>query len=158
MADAVRGAEPGTGGLDLRQRDTYARWTRDKIRFGDLDRHNHLNNVALCSMLESGRVELREALDPAVAHDETSAWLLITLSIAFLGSMSYPGVVEIGTRPVRVGRSSFELAQGAFDSGRCLATALVKTVHADRRTMASAPLPPSFRAALLAEGAREARS
>jgi acyl-CoA thioester hydrolase len=158
MADTVRGVQPNVGALDLRQRAAYARWTRDKIRFGDLDRHNHLNNVALCSMLESGRVELREALDPAVAHDDTSAWLLVTLSISFLGSMSYPGIVEIGTRPIRVGRSSFELAQGAFDGERCLATALIKTVHTDRRTMASAPLPPSFRAALLAEGAEDARS
>jgi acyl-CoA thioester hydrolase len=140
---------------DLTRRETFQRWTRDKVRFGDLDRHNHLNNVALCSMLESARVELREALDPAVARDETSAWLLVTIQIAFLASMSFPGTVEIGTRPLRVGRSSFELGQGAFDGERCLATAVVKAVHTDRRTLASASLPPTFRAALVAEGALE---
>ncbi|MSP83125.1 MAG: acyl-CoA thioesterase [Alphaproteobacteria bacterium] len=141
------------GGPDPTLRATYVHWSPEKIRFGDLDRHNHLNNVALCAMLENGRVEFRERLVPEVARDEASAWLLVTIAITFLGSMSYPGVVDIGTRPVRVGRSSYELAQGAFDGARCLATARVKTVHADRRTLRSRPVPAAFRAVMLAESA-----
>lgn len=142
-------------GVDLASRASYRQWSAEKVRFGDIDRHNHLNNVALCAMLENGRVEFRERLAPEAARDERSAWLLVSLAITFLGSMGYPGVVDVGTRPLRVGRSSFELAQGAFDGSRCLATARVKAVHADRRTLKPSPIPADYRAALLREGAVE---
>ncbi len=142
-----------TGEGDLGRRAAFVRWSAEKIRFGDLDRHNHLNNVALCAMLENGRVEFRERLAPDVAQDERSAWLLVTITITFFGSMSYPGVVDVGTKPIRVGRSSYDLAQGAFDGDRCLAIARVTTVHADRRSLKSQPLPDAFRAVLVREGA-----
>ncbi|MEX2647627.1 MAG: acyl-CoA thioesterase, partial [Alphaproteobacteria bacterium] len=101
--------------LDPAERRAYPHWAREKVRFGDLDRHNHLNNVALCSMFENGRVELRETLAPEVAADERYAWVLVTFSVTFLGSMRYPGAVDIGTRVLAIGGSSFELGQGAFD-------------------------------------------
>ncbi len=134
--------------LDAARRDSYPRWSREKVRFGDLDRHNHVNNVALCSMLENGRVEMREALVPGVAADPRYAWVLVTFSVTFLGSMRYPGVVDIGTRVIEIGRSSFELGQGAFDGERCIATARAKAVCVERETERAIALPAEFRAAL----------
>lgn len=133
---------------DATRRGSYAAWSQDKVRFGDLDRHDHLNNVALCSMFESARVELRETLSPEIARDLAFAWVLVTFSVTFLRSMRFPGTVEIGTRPLAIGRTSYVLGQAAFDGARCLATAEAKTVCVERDTGRATPVPPAFRAAL----------
>ena len=133
---------------DLARRAMYTLWSREKVRFGDLDRHDHVNNVALCSMLENARVELRESLAPEAARDPALAWVLVTFAVTFLGSMGYPGAIDIGTRPIAIGRSSFAFGQGAFDGERCLATARVKTVCVARATGRSVPLPAAYRAVL----------
>jgi len=136
---------------DLARRDTYAIWSREKVRFGDLDRNNHVNNVALCSLLENARVELREAKAADAARDTNFAWVLVTLAVTFKGSMGYLGVIDVGTRPIELGRTSFTLGQGAFDGERCLAITRVKTVCVDRASGRPTPLPVSYRAVL--EGA-----
>jgi acyl-CoA thioester hydrolase len=49
--------------------------------------------------------------------------------------------VDIGTGVVRVGRSSFTLAQGIFNDGRLVATTEATIVMVDRQTRRSTPLP-----------------
>lgn len=133
---------------ELARRATYTIWSREKVRFGDLDRHNHVNNVALCSMFENARVELRETMAPDAARDPAYAWVLVTFAVTFLGSMGYPGTIDVGTRPIGLGRTSFQFGQGAFDGDRCLATARVKTVCVDRASGRPTPLPAAWRAVL----------
>jgi acyl-CoA thioester hydrolase len=133
---------------DLALRATFGIWAHEKVRFGDLDRHDHVNNVALCSMFENARVELRETLAPEAAHDPALAWVLVTFAVTFLGTMHYPGTVAVGTRPLEIGRTSFVFGQAAFDGERCLATARAKTVCVERATGRPTPLPSVYREVL----------
>lgn len=45
-------------GLAYTSRDTYARWTRDVIRYADTDRQGHVNNAVFSTFLETGRVDI----------------------------------------------------------------------------------------------------
>ena len=40
-------------------RSAYAFWTRDTVRFSDIDRYRHINNVAVATYCETGRGRVR---------------------------------------------------------------------------------------------------
>jgi len=140
--------------IDLTDRDTFTFWTRDTVRFSDMDRYRHINNVATATYCETGRVEFAEALMPGSTSGEGAGWVILRLTVNFLAQAHYPGHVEIGTRVDRVGRSSCEIGQGLFKDGVCFATSeavLVWLNLADGGR--SAPIPDVLRARML-ENAR----
>jgi acyl-CoA thioester hydrolase len=100
----------------------YAFWTRDTVRFSDIDRYRHINNVATATYCETGRVEFAETLWPGSTAGEGEGWVIVRLTVTFLAQAHYPGQVEIGTRVERVGRSSCSIGQGLFKDGICFAT------------------------------------
>lgn len=133
---------------DLGQRETFPFWSTEKIRFGDIDRQNHVNNLAVCSYIESGRVELREREFPEFARDQSISWLVVNFEIAFKAAIGYPGTVDVGSGILRIGRSSYVLGHGAFSGDLCIASAKTITVFGDRATGASRPIPDVLRAHL----------
>ena len=124
-------------------------WSDEKLRFADLDLLGHVNNTAYAVFSESARIAFVEAHGcPAVT--EATMWVLARLTIDFLAPLRLDaGRVAIGTRPIRVGRSSVTLGQGMFVGGLCAATAVAVGVLADRRTERSTPLPEDFRRRVL---------
>jgi acyl-CoA thioester hydrolase len=133
----------------LNERTSYRFWSDEKLRFADLDLLGHVNNTAYAVFSESARIAFVEAHGcPAVT--ETTMWVLARLTIDFLAPLRLDaGRVELGTRPIRVGRSSVTLGQGMFVGGLCAATAVAVGVLADRRTERSTPLPEDFRRRVL---------
>ncbi|MGF1639836.1 MAG: acyl-CoA thioesterase [Rhodospirillales bacterium] len=116
---------------DLSDRASFAFWSRDTVRFSDVDRYRHINNVAIATYCETGRVEFAEATWPGSTAGEGAGWVIVRLAIHFRAQSHYPGVVEIGTRTERLGRSSCTLGQGLFKDGRCFATAEAVLVWLD---------------------------
>ena len=113
----------------------------ETIRFGDLDRQNHVNNAVFATHFESGRVIILYGEAYGLIVPDTS-FVLAHLSIDFLGEMHWPGVVEIGTAVARVGNCSLGLDQALFVDGVCVATAdntLVLIDKATRKPMAFMP-------------------
>lgn len=117
---------------DLKRRETFPFFTSEKVRFGDIDRQNHVNNLAICSYIECGRVEMREVNFPDIARDPENAWLVVHFEVSFLASTGYPGSVDVGTGVLDVRNSSYILGHGVFSGDVCLATAKTTTVFADR--------------------------
>jgi acyl-CoA thioester hydrolase len=115
--------------------------TDDIIRFGDLDPQGHVNNTVFATYFETGRVTLlrgpSDLLNPPGATS-----VLAQLDIRFLREMHWPGTVDIGTGVLKVGRSSFTLAQGLFSKGHLAAAAEATIVMVDKETRRSTPLPP----------------
>ncbi|MBL8666167.1 MAG: acyl-CoA thioesterase [Rhodospirillales bacterium] len=109
----------------------YAFWTRDIVRFSDVDRYRHINNVATATYCETGRVEFAERLWPGSTAGETTGWVIVKLTVAFLAQAHYPGEVRIGTRVERVGRTSLTIGQGVFKDGVCFATSEAILVWVD---------------------------
>ena len=123
--------------------------TVETIRFGDLDRQNHVNNAVFSTFLESGRVIILYGEEYGLTVPGTS-FVLAQISIDFLGEMHWPGEVEIGTAVSRVGNSSIGLYQALFVDGRCVATADNTLVLIDKATRKPRPFAPEHAARIRA--------
>jgi len=121
--------------------------TVETIRFGDLDRQNHINNAVFATYFESGRVGLiYDAENGLQVPGATS--VAVRLEIDFLRELRWPGTVEIGTAVADIGRSSYRFAHAIFHEGGCAATGYTTMVLIDRETRRSRPLSPELIARL----------
>jgi len=130
--------------VDLSIPENFLHIRQDILRFADLDRNGHLNNVKFFEFCQESRVSLFRAVG---AHDgeDGRAWMIAALSITFLGQVHAPGNIETGTMVLKFGNSSLQLGQGVFNSGRCVATAEMTMVRVDQETSKPYPIEPVLR-------------
>jgi len=119
--------------------------TVETIRFGDLDRQNHVNNAVFATFFESGRVIILCGDEYGLVVPGTS-FVLAHLSIDFRGEMHWPGEVEIGTAIAGIGNSSIRLHQALFVNDVCIATAENTLVLIDKTTRKPRPFAPEHAA------------
>lgn len=115
--------------------------TVETVRFGDLDRQNHVNNAVFATFFESGRVVLLYGEEYELAAPGTS-FVLAHLSIDFLGEIRWPGEVEIGTAIAAVGNSSLRVEQALFVDSVCVAIAENTLVRVNKETRKPEPFTP----------------
>ncbi len=108
--------------LDLSDKAGFRHWHGETLRFCDEDRFGHINNAVFATFCESGRVAYMRTLAERFGGQSLD-FVVARLTINFKSEAHYPGTVEIGTRPVRVGRSSLTYGQGLFKDDVCIATA-----------------------------------
>ena len=137
-----------TADAAAQRRAAYGFWTREKVRFSDVDRNDHVNNVVLAEYCENARVEFREAVLAGSSADPAFTWFVVSFAITYHAPLDYPGVAEIGTQVAEIGRSSFTMGHGIFSGERCIATATSKIVCVDRATQKGRELPAHYREAL----------
>jgi len=133
-ADEADGTDPSS----------YAHWAVDIVRFSDQDAVGHVNNVAFAAYVETGRVAFGHEL--RVAGDRASSFILAQLVIDYRAQAHYPGEVQVGTRLLRIGRTSFKTGHGLFKDDVCIGTARCVLVHT--RDGSPAPIEGGFRAQL----------
>jgi acyl-CoA thioester hydrolase len=121
----------------------------ETIRFGDLDRQNHVNNSVFATFFESGRVVLLYDEEYGLMSPGAS-FVLAHLSIDFLGEIRWPGEVEIGTAIAAIGNSSLRVNQALFVKGECVATAENTLVMVDKATRKPRPFTPEHAARIRA--------
>ena len=138
--------------IDLTSRSSFSFIESEKLRFSDTDMIGHVNNVAFAALLESGRT--------AFGHfhlfpNMPDGYLVVMarVEIDYRRELHWPAVVDIGTRIVAVGNSSYVMGQGVFKGDLCVATGRTTLVMIDRTQRRSARLPDSYRAVL--EGLRD---
>jgi acyl-CoA thioester hydrolase len=125
--------------------------TVEKLRFADTDRHGHITNTVFAVCCQNARMEL--LCDPKrVPIPPNTQFVIARLVLEFRAEMHWPGMVEIGTRVDRVGRSSATLAQALFVNEACVATGESIVVLMDMTTRRSALLPEETAEALRAMG------
>lgn len=137
--------------FDGKNRAVYAEWTRDTIRYRDLDPNGHVNNGSINQFFEDGRVHFRNARMGTLGSAVLTGFAIARFDATYLAALNYPGEVDIGTGVIRIGRSSYVLGQGIFSGDTCIATAEVVTVLFDPATGKSRPMGDELRAVL--EGA-----
>ena len=79
-----------------------------ETRFGDLDLNKHLNNVAIASLVEEGRVRFHHACGFVAGLEERSA-MVASLALEFLGQAYYPAPITVHAGAARLGRTSYTL-------------------------------------------------
>lgn len=131
---------------DLTQIDNHVKFEKVTIRYADTDRQGHVNNAVFATFLESGRVPILYADQPAAP--EGASFMIARLVLDFRSEIHWPGEVLIGTSVLRLGNSSVTLGQGIFFNGRCAATAETVIVLVDETTRKSRPMPEATRAQL----------
>ena len=129
--------------------EDFPHHTVETIRFGDLDRQNHINNAVFATHFESGRVIILYGEEYGLVVPGAS-FVLAHLSIDFLDEMHWPGEVVIGTAIAGIGNSSIRLDQALFVKGVCVATAENTLVLVDEATRKPRPFAPEHAARIRA--------
>ncbi|MDY8108931.1 thioesterase family protein [Fulvimarina sp. 2208YS6-2-32] len=120
--------------------EDFTHVTEDKLRFADMDRQGHINNVAFMVFLEQARCEvIYDPSDPIAP--EGCAFVVAHIRIDFIDEMLWPGTVHTATRIQSIGRSSIKIEQALFQNGKPCARAFSVVVLVDDATRRSTPLP-----------------
>jgi acyl-CoA thioester hydrolase len=131
----------------LTQRETYVYWHREKIRFSDTDMIGHVNNVAFAALIESGRVAFTHS---GVVTGMPSNLLIVMarIEIDYRAELHWPADIDVGSRLLRIGNSSFSIGNGVFHGDLCAATSITTLVVIDRSSRKSTPIPAAVRVEL----------
>src|ERR1700737_3061343 len=125
-------------------RSSYRHFTPVTLRYGDTDRQGHINNAAYCSLYESGRVAFLFNEDGSMIRSPGKGLVIAKLSLDYLQEMHFPGTVEVGSKILEIGRSSFKVGQAIFMGDSCYSTADSIIVMIDESTKRSTPLTESL--------------
>ncbi len=135
------------GAIDLTDRQSFAYWYQENLRFSDIDMLGHVNNVAYAALIESGRIAYaREVLGmnrlPGVIL------VMVRIEIDYRAELHYPAVVQIGSRLMRIGRTSLVLGNSVFKGDLCAATSVTTLVTIDSATRRPVAISAEARAVL----------
>jgi acyl-CoA thioester hydrolase len=137
------------GPIDMTVRSSYAYWHTEKIRFSDTDMIGHVNNVAFAAFIESGRVAFTHS--GVIAGMPRELLLVMArIELDYRAELHWPADIDVGSRLLRIGRSSLAIGNGVFKAQTCAATSVTTLVVIDRVTRKSTPIPQAMRASLSA--------
>jgi acyl-CoA thioester hydrolase len=135
----------------LPERSEFRFWTEEKLRNRDTDQFGHVNNAAIASFFEAGRMEMLSGPD-AAPHAEGASLAVVRLLIEFSRELFFPGRVEVGSSVTGVGNTSFNVRQALFDDAGCVASAEATCVLIDAALRTPRAIPEGLRAYLSASG------
>lgn len=118
-------------------------------RFNDTDALGHINNTVLAVWFEGARDPLFRLFTPDL---NPADWRLILakFSVEFHAELFYGQPVEIRTWVSRVGNSSFDVSQQAWQQDKLCASGVAVMVHYDFVGKSSVALDAQQQANLLA--------
>ena len=120
-------------------RSFYKHWVKVQLRYGDTDRQGHVNNAVFATLFESGRTGFLFDGVESIAG-EGYAFVIVKITMDFLQEIHYPGDVEVGSKILTTGKSSFKVGQALFKNDVCCSTAESIIVLTDSKTKKSKPL------------------
>jgi acyl-CoA thioester hydrolase len=118
-------------------------------RFNETDALGHINNTVVAAWFEGCRDPLFRLFTPDL---NPAQWRLILakFSVDFHAELFYGEPVEIKTWVSRIGNSSFDISQQAWQQGQLCASGVAVMVHFDFGSKQSATLSDELKARLLA--------
>ncbi len=108
-------------------------------RFNDTDALGHINNTVLAVWFEGARDPLFRLFTPDL---NPADWRLILakFSVEFHAELFYGQPVEVRTWVSRIGNSSFDVSQQAWQQDKLCASGVAVMVHYDFAGKTSVPL------------------
>jgi acyl-CoA thioester hydrolase len=126
----------------------YHHITPIEVRFRDLDALGHVNNGVIFTYVETARV--RYIAEVGIRLPQTGwqdiSFILAHINCDFRRPIFYGQKVEVGSRIVEIGRSSFKLEHRVEAEGELAAEGYGVIVHYDYSTGRSVPLSDELRA------------
>lgn len=128
---------------DLTDPKTFKSWSKETVRYGDLDPVGHANNASYASYLETARVDLIKQLDGFYENNQDTA--LVQLNISFIKELPIGAKLDVGISIGKIGNSSVELYSSIFCDGVCHASSYAVTTMFDKKKRKSIPVPQTLR-------------
>ena len=139
---------------DPRERASYPHWEEHVLRFADTDMVLHANPVAILEIFESARVQFWRAIGLYPWHED-EGFMQVRAATDFMGEVTAPGRVRVGSRVMTLGARSAVWRQGLFDEGGvCRMLMAVTSAYIDYKAERAKPIPDALRAHLTAETLR----
>ena len=143
MTDDSAAASPSLAPLSpATERASFKIWAYDKLRYNDTDRQGHVNNAVFATFCETGRVGF--LYDRQLALAAPGCEFVVRVVIDFRAELFYPARIDIGTRVLKIGRTSFTVDQGIFRDEVCAATAETVCVQMHSETRRAHALSPTM--------------
>ncbi len=113
-------------------------------KFGDIDGLGHVNNTIIPGWFEQARNRIYGYFNPELKF---TSWNLILarFEVDFVSQMYYHADVEIHTYVSRIGRSSFEVYQEAWQKDIMCTKGKTVLVHFDFKEQKSEAIPHAIR-------------
>lgn len=125
------------------------------VRWGDVDRLGHVNNVQFLRYAEDARVTWIDRVRPDKRQDGQGdevgdGLILADIQCSFIRQLRWPATVEIGARAEKIGRSSMTLLNPVFEVGQDEPVAIARAIVVwfDYRAQKSVAIPEALRAAI----------
>ncbi|MBV1952164.1 MAG: acyl-CoA thioesterase [Cycloclasticus sp.] len=134
--------------VNLMVKDNFQFWTDVTIRFSDQDPLGHINNVAYAAYIEAGRTMFLGSLLNSEQHASID-FILANVNIDYVKEAYYPGIINVGTRVIRLGTKSITTGYGLFLKDSCLATSQSTNVFFDTTKRCTVEIPDDVRKALV---------
>ena len=117
-------------------------------RFSDTDALGHINNTMLPIWFEGARDPIFRIFTPDLCLNE---WQLILakFDVEFHSELFYGQDIEIKTAVSRIGSSSFDVFQEAWQGGRLCASGTAVHVHFDHQVKSSVALTDALKDKLM---------
>ena len=134
------------------ERSSYKKWSKEILRYSDLDPVGHVNNNAYGQLVENARTLLFDDAQKISGLKnkelQTKDWVIRRLEFDFLKELRYPGEVDVGIAVTRFGNSSMIVHHGVFSKDYCAATAMGVSVYFDLSKRASTTIPRAIKEAM----------
>ena len=134
------------------ERRSYKKWSKEILRYSDLDPVGHVNNNAYGQLVENARTLLFDDAQKIYGVNnkelQNKDWVIRKLEFDFLKELRYPGEVDVGIAITRFGNSSMIVHHGVFSKDYCAATAMGVSVYFDLSKRASTPIPKEIKQAI----------
>jgi acyl-CoA thioester hydrolase len=146
-------SSPRSGRPRVPERAQFRFWCEEKLRNADTDQFHHVNNAAMATFFEAGRMEIFAADDVRGAMDGGNV-AVVRLLIEFHRELFHPGKVAIGSAIASIGTSSLGIRQALFDASGCVASAEATCVLLSPTTRRAQKISDALRACLAAASQR----
>ena len=136
--------------IDLTDPNSFDFWTPVTIRYSDQDELAHINNCAYVAYVEAARVAfLGSVLDPD-KHPGID-FILARIAVNYVAEGHFPGIINVGSRILKLGTKSMTTGYGLFIDGDCKATAECVNIYFLPETRETLVIPPDIRTELEAD-------
>ncbi|MCH2159515.1 MAG: acyl-CoA thioesterase [Oleiphilaceae bacterium] len=116
-------------------------------RFAETDALGHINNATLPVWFEQSRTPIFKIFVPSLNPKQWNL-ILAKVEVEYTGEMFYASDVTIKTGVKKLGNSSLQVYQEAWQNERLCAKGLATMVHFNHQDKKSEPIPHDIRAEL----------